>query len=299
VTAIVYAALVAAAGALCLAVRAVVVRTRRGHASAHLDPEDIAYLRGGPEDAVLVAALRLYERHGLDVTLPEPEEGGRVVRLTREEILQFPAGTVSAGKLPVDTGPLGRAVAATVRAGRPKVTQDERLTGGTEIEKLRARLAELGLLIDRQMATRMRQGALGLVLVAGFGVSAFLSGGSDEPGRFWFLAGAAVALALAVAGMARVPRLTPAGRSAVEHARDHQRQEAEILVGRSASLGYGTDEPDLAAAAADPLVVAAWGPEVVWAGQPLLAVQFGSAPPAPTEPLSRTADTDLDESHDR
>jgi hypothetical protein len=130
----------------------------------------------------------------------------------------------------------------------------------------------------------VRRGALGLVLVAGFGVSAFLSGGSDEPGRFWFLAGAAVALALAVVGMARVPRLTPAGRRAVDAAQDHRRREAEILVGRAASLGYGTDEPDLAATAADPLVVAAWGPEVVWSGQPLLAVQFGSAPPAPTRP---------------
>jgi uncharacterized protein (TIGR04222 family) len=284
-TPIVYAALVVAAGLGCLAVRAVVVRARRGHRSARLDPEDIAYLHGAPEDAVLVAALRLCERHALDVTLPEPEEGGRMVRLTREEILQFPPGTVTVRDLPVDTGALGRAVAAAVRAGRPQVTQSDKLTGGPEIEEVRARLAALGLLLDRQQATQMRRGALGLVLVAGFGVSAFLSGGSDDLSRFWFLAGGAVALGLAVVAMVRVPRLTPAGRRAVEAAQDHRRREAEILVGRVSSLGYGSDEPELVAAAADPLVVAAWGPEAVWSGQPLLAVQFGSAPPASADPI--------------
>jgi uncharacterized protein (TIGR04222 family) len=288
-TAIVYAALVAAAGVLCLAVRAVAVRVRRGHASAELHPEDIAYLHGGPEDTVLVAALRLCDGHALEVTLPEPEEGGRVVRLTRGEILAFPAGTVRVGDRTVDIGPLGRSIAAAVRAGRPKVTQDERLAAGSDVEMLRTQLAALGLLVDRQMATWMRRGALGLWLVAGFGISAFFSGGSDEPGRFWFLAGAAVAIALAVVAVARVPRLTPAGRQAVDEAQAHRRREAEQLVGQAASLGYGSDDPELAAAAADPLVVAAWGPEVLWAGQPLLAAQFGSVPPAPAGTPARTA----------
>jgi uncharacterized protein (TIGR04222 family) len=275
----VYAALVVAAGLLCLAVRAVVVRARRGHASIQLDPEDIAYLHGGPEDAVLVAALRLFARHALDVTLPDPEEGGRVVRLTREDILRFPPGTVTVRDLPVDTGALGRAVAAAVRAGQPKVVQNDKLTDGREVEEVRERLAAGGLLIDRTQATRMRRGALGLVLVAGFGVSAFLSGDSDDLGRVWFLAGGAVAVALALVAMTRVPRLTPAGRGAIERAQDHRRSEAEALVGRVASAGYGSDEPGLVAAAADPLVVAAWGPVAAWSGQPLLAVQFGSAPP--------------------
>jgi uncharacterized protein (TIGR04222 family) len=278
-TPIVYAALVVAAGLLCLAVRAVVVRARRGHRSTRLEPEDIAYLHGGPEDAVLVAALRLCERHALDVTLPEPEEGGRVVRLAREDILRFPPGTVTVRDLPVDTGSLGRAIAAVVRVGRPKVVQSDKLTGGPEVEEIRERLAAQGLLIDRTQATWMRRGSLGLVLVAGFGVSAFFSGDSDDLGRLWFLAGGAVALALGLVAMARVPRLTPAGRRAVEQAQDHRRAEAEVLVSRVASLGYGSDEPELVAAAADPLVVAAWGPVAVWSGQPLLAVQFGSAPP--------------------
>jgi uncharacterized protein (TIGR04222 family) len=279
-SAFVYAVLIVAAGLLCLAVRAVVVRMRRGHAEARLEPEDIAYLHGGAEDAVLVAALRLCERHALDVTLPEPPGGGRPVGLSREDILRYPRATVTMRDLPVDTGALGRAVAAAIRAGRPQVTQREKLTGGQEVDDLRDRLSGLGLLIDRGQATWMRRGALALVLVAGFGLSAFVSGGSGAAGRLWFLAGAAIALALAVLGMSRVPRLTPAGRRAVEQAQDHRHREAEALLGRDASAGYGSDDPELGAAAADPLVVAAWGPGVAWAGQPLLAVQFGSAPPA-------------------
>lgn len=265
--------------ALLLFTRAGVVRVRRGHRHVTLHPVEVGYLVGGPEHAVLVAAVALHDAGVLRPT-PAPRlqapTGSRPegVRLTREEVMRFAPSGCSADATAIPDHPLEQAVVRSVAAEPGRPAANKALQRSPEMTELHDDLASLGLIVDRPTAWLVRLSGLWPVIVVGLGVL-WLGTGPDGVAT-WASVGA---LATSIVGIGwKVPDQAPAARRAVERAATHRQDLAETLTKRIDGAGFGTDNPQLRAAGADPLVVAAHGPVVLWSAQPLLAVALGTTP---------------------
>ena len=269
-----YVGLLVGGIALFLVARAAVVRLPMRHRGVVLHPVEVGYLLDGPGHAVLVAGVALHDAGAL-----HPVARREGVRLTRAQVLQrAPSGCAVDETATGATGdhPLERAVVRILRADPGRPVADKRLRADPAMTELRDHLTWLGLLVDHRMTWLVRLSALAPLLVLGLGLI-----GLDtvmEGGGAWFAIVAAVAATL-VGMWLGVPRQRPAARRVLREAANHRRELAEALTKRLATVGFGTDNPELRAAGVDPVVVAAHGSVVLWSADPLLAAALGAVPP--------------------
>jgi uncharacterized protein (TIGR04222 family) len=266
-----YVALLVGGLALFLLTRAAVLRVRTRRRGLSLHPAEVAYLVAGPEHALLVAGVDLH-----DAGLLRPVSRQQGVRMTREQVLQLAPSGCAVDEAATPELPLERAVVRALAAEPGRPVADKRLHTAPEMTELRAHLNELGLIVDGRRAWLVRLSALWPILVLSFGLIR-LDAGIRGP-EAWLSVLAAVAVTTAGIWFG-VPRQTPAARRVVLRAEAHRQDVAERLVKRVASVGFGTDNPELREAGVDPLVVAAHGSIVLWSADPLLAAALGAIPP--------------------
>src|SRR5262245_44276092 len=130
----IYGALMAAAAVFAVVWRRHALRTGVQD-RAELHPVELAYLRDGPDLAVLVAYLCLYRRGRLVVDgLPAVSDGTGPSRLNREDLLRLEQGRVTLAGVRGGGHPLEDALASSIAAGDSHEMRLARLRTAPEMQ---------------------------------------------------------------------------------------------------------------------------------------------------------------------
>jgi uncharacterized protein (TIGR04222 family) len=173
----IYGALLVAASVFALVWRRHPLRSGVDTRLDDLHPVELAYLRDGPDLAVLVAYWCLYRRGRLVVDgLPVAGGDRGPFRLTRDQLLRLERGRVTLAGVRGGGHPLEDALASSIAAGDSHHLRLARLRTSPEMEAIEAKLTARGLLVDRARVVRVRRGAIPLAAVLVLGIARLAAG---------------------------------------------------------------------------------------------------------------------------